>query len=232
MVKIKYGGGVAQMSGSEAGRTYARNKGGAYIRNRTTPLNPNSTFQQTVRARVNTLSKAWGGTLTNAQRDSWIAFSAANPITDVFGESLQLTGAQMYLRLNARLDEVGATLLTSPPANLVVTALDSLVLDGDIGMGDFDITYTPTPVPANHVLVVRMTAGLSPGIRYVTNRLRLVTFFAAATASPQDIETVWQTRYGALPSVGQRVVCFAHLINTTNGAVSVALRSDVLITTT
>lgn len=232
MVKIKYGGGVAQMSGSEAGRTYARNRGGAYIRNRTTPLNPNSTFQQTVRMRINELSKAWSADLTEAQRDGWTSFADSFPITDVFGESLTLTGSQMYVRINARLEEVGVARIDTAPINQDVDTLLTAVLTFDIGVGATEITFTPTPIPASHQMVIRMTPALSPGINFVNNRLRFVVSAPAAATSPVDVETAWTNRFGTLPAAGQKVVSFCHFINETTGAVSVAVRSDAIVVDT
>lgn len=229
MVKIKYGGGVAQMSGSEAGRTYARNRGGAYIRNRTTPLNPSTPSQQSVRATLSQLSKDWSNLLTEEERDGWAAFAEVNPINDVFGESINLTGSQMYVRLNARLDEAGQTLLSVAPANQNVDALTSATLTFDIGTGNVELTFLPTPVPTDTCLIVKATPGLNPGINYVRNKLRTIGTFNAAEASPVDIEAEWVAKFGTLPIVGQRVVVQAHFLDHTTGAVSVAQRTDTFV---
>lgn len=229
VVKIRYGGGVAQMSGSEAGRTYARNKGGAYIRNRTTPLNPSTTYQQAVRQRLSNLSKYWSDTLTETQQNGWNTWAENNPVTDVFGESINLTGSQAFVKLNQRITNAGGSIIAAAPSDQTVTALTSATLTFDIGTGNVELAYAPSPVPANHVLVIRSTIGLSPGIRYVRNRLRTIDNVAAASTTPEDIETAWTARLGSLPAVGQRVSVYAHLLNLTNGAVSVALRTDDLV---
>ena len=106
-MKVKFGGGVAEARGSIAGTTFSRNKGGSYARQRVTPVNPQTAAQQAQRSRISELATHWGQTLTQAQRDGWVVFAENFPITDVFGDSLVLSGAQGYTRINSRLLAAG-----------------------------------------------------------------------------------------------------------------------------
>ncbi|GAH76569.1 unnamed protein product [marine sediment metagenome] len=67
MALIKYGVGIADASGSAGGVVFARNKSGAYIRNRTKPVNPKSTRQEAARAVVSYLAQRWHEDLTAVQ---------------------------------------------------------------------------------------------------------------------------------------------------------------------
>lgn len=91
---------LAQASGSVGGSTYSHNKGGMYIRNRSIPTNPNTTYQQAIRSIVGQLTDLWLTTLTAAQRAAWDAYAAAVPILDSLGESRAVTGLNMYVRSN------------------------------------------------------------------------------------------------------------------------------------
>lgn len=95
---MKYQSSLLQKaSGSVGGSTYSRNRGGAYIRARTTPTNPSSAPQQAQRALLSSLVAAWGA-LTTAQRDAWNAYAVANPITDKLGEPRNAGGLGLFIR--------------------------------------------------------------------------------------------------------------------------------------
>ena len=58
MALIKTGPAVAVISGSVGGTVFSRNKGGAYMRNRSIPVNPQSAAQVVVRAAMAFLTAA------------------------------------------------------------------------------------------------------------------------------------------------------------------------------
>jgi len=232
MAKILYGGGVAEMRGSEAGTTHSRNKGGSYTRQRVTPTNPQSVRQQEVRSGLSELATAWGQTLSQSQRDGWKSFGIAFPTSDVFGAVIPLTGNQVYTRINQRLFDASLARIDDAPANQDVDELLTLTLGADIGAGDFDVTFTPAPLSANDRLQVFCTPGLSPGVSFVKNKLRLISTAAAATASPLDIEAAYVAQYGALPLVGQKVVVECRVLRGTTGAISARLQSSAIVVST
>ncbi len=88
------------LSGSVGGIVASHNRGGAYFRNRSIPVNPSTVFQTAVRNAVSQLSTAWGEDLTQVQRDQWDAYAAAVSVIDAIGQSIFLTGQQMYIRSN------------------------------------------------------------------------------------------------------------------------------------
>jgi hypothetical protein len=65
---MKYLG--APQSGSQANTVASRNRYGQYYRNRATPVNPHTSLQGTVRARLAINAATWR-TLTAAQRAGW-----------------------------------------------------------------------------------------------------------------------------------------------------------------
>lgn len=93
------GGGA--VSGSAGGIVAARNRFGQYFRNRTVPVNPNTTQQQAVRANLSSLTTRWLGTLTPAQRSAWETYAANVPITNRVGSSVNATGFNWYVGNNA-----------------------------------------------------------------------------------------------------------------------------------
>ncbi len=62
-------------SGSVAGLTFSRNKGGNYLRGRAIPTNPNSPLQQAVRSIMSQLTANWLNVLTAIQRVAWETYA-------------------------------------------------------------------------------------------------------------------------------------------------------------
>ena len=230
MAKVKLGPIVAQASGSVAGTVFSRNRGGTYIRNRAIPTDPNTVDQQNVRAILATQSQGWADR-TDAERAAWENWAAQNPVTDVLGASIILSGHQAYVRLNSRLDFLDQTLLTAPPIINAPLALDTVVQAGDIGLGNVDLTYTATPLAAGVVLWIQAAVVNSSGVTYVRNLLRFVGSSAAAQASPFDDQTLIEAKFGTL-IVGQTLHARVSTFDVATGLLSVGLESRVVITTT
>lgn len=91
----------AQASGSLSGTTFSHNKGGQYVRNRSTPINPASTAQTAVRNALKTLTTRWTNTLTQAERDTWKTYAVNVPIINKIGQSRVIPELAMYLRCNS-----------------------------------------------------------------------------------------------------------------------------------
>ena len=115
MALIKLGPLVADIRGSIGGTVFARNRGGAYARNRTTPLNPQSAAQVAVRAAFGVLSNNWTTVLTQDERDAWDAWAGQVPVPNAFGEDRFLSGINAYVAGNSLLSQAGAPLVTNAP---------------------------------------------------------------------------------------------------------------------
>ena len=105
---------LQKASGSVGGSTYSRNRGGQYIRARTTPTNPSSAPQQAQRALLSSLVAAWGA-LTTSQRDAWNAYAVANPITDKLGEPRNAGGLGLFIKAQSARRLFGLTNVVAAP---------------------------------------------------------------------------------------------------------------------
>jgi hypothetical protein len=105
-----------QRSGSAGGTTWSRNRHGAYIRNRSVPVNPNTDRQVAARNAVRQLTIAWQNTLTQAQRDAWKVYADNIPWQNKLGQVTTLTGLNHYVRCNQLLVLTGATRVDDAPA--------------------------------------------------------------------------------------------------------------------
>jgi hypothetical protein len=106
------------MSGSAGGNTYSRNRFGAYMRNRTVPINPQSAAQSRARNAVGLLAQRWFSTLTAAQRAAWGTYADNVAMLNKLGEPIHITGFNHYIRSNSILSQQGQTLIDAAPVTM------------------------------------------------------------------------------------------------------------------
>jgi hypothetical protein len=230
MARIRNGALAGQISGSMAGQTFSRNRYGAYVRNRSIPVNPGSVHQVQARGIMSHVASLWGG-LTEAQRESWRVWALTNPIMDPFGDSQILAGQAAFNQLNCRLWRQGPTIINVPPTSPAPVGLNTITLSTDIGAGDFNVAFTATPTGANAAIWFWGCVVNSEGIRYVKNKLRLFHRTAGAQASPVDIQAAAVARFGTL-TTGAWFHVSVHVFDDATGLVSTPLIASSEIVTT
>jgi len=119
MALIKYGPTIASASGSVGGTTYARNRAGAYMRQRSKPVIPNSTKREQINAWMDNLLSYWQVTLSTAQREVWNAAAALTSFPNKLGDSYVPTGINLFVRSNMTLLISGQAIVTVPPVQPV-----------------------------------------------------------------------------------------------------------------
>lgn len=104
----------SELRGSINGTVFSRNRYGAYARNRTNPVNPNTVSQQVARAALANTAQQWRE-LTDGERLLWKNYADASPVTNRLGESIILSPIAMFNKLNGFRTFVGDARETSPP---------------------------------------------------------------------------------------------------------------------
>lgn len=227
MAKVKFSALISEMRNKLNGSVFSKNRGGNYLRNKVTPVNPQTARQTLVRSRLAGLASGFRA-LTAAQIASWNSAVGNFPYTDIFGDVKQLSGLQLYEKLNLNLLNAGQTALTSPPAPVGVDPLTSMSWTAAQG-GAKSVTFAASPVPAGHTLIIEATPSMSPGRNFVKNEFRFIQTVAAAATSPQAITTAYDLKFGDV-TTGQKAYVRAFLVNNTTGEVSLALQDDVIAT--
>lgn len=179
-------------SGSLAGSTSSRNRFGQYRRTRATPVNPNTSFQQAVRAGLATSAVAWKS-LTDAQRAQWLSWAEAHPRTDSLGQTYTLTGFQAYVSVNQLRVQAGESASSAVPTNDAPAA--PTIGAVTVTTAAATVAYTPSPVPAGTALFIRTSGFVSPGVTFPPQR-KLVQVEAAAATTPADIFDNLEARWG------------------------------------
>jgi len=106
---------ITQASGSIGGATFARNRGGLYVRARSVPVNPNTSFQSEVRGNFSNAVGRWNDALSQAQRDGWNLYAEQVPLSDSLGDPRNVGGLPMYVRSNTFRLLLGLPLVDNPP---------------------------------------------------------------------------------------------------------------------
>lgn len=140
-------------SGSIAGTTHSHNRAGQYTRNRRAPVQPVGTGRRAfIRAAFGAASTGWSG-LTGAQQAAWTTYADGHPIVDSLGQSIKLTGHQMYVAINTQLHNVGQAASVTPPVSAVVVAPVVTVYTAVAATGVVTITMTASGGASDFILV-------------------------------------------------------------------------------
>lgn len=137
---------VTQASGSVGGFVWSHNRGGMYIRARATPTNPNSQFQQAIRAIVGNLAALWHNTLTPVQRAAWDIYALQVPLPDRLGEPRNVGGLAMYIRSNTPRLQVGMERVDDGPVIFTLPGLEALIMESpSAAPQNYDLDYREEP---------------------------------------------------------------------------------------
>lgn len=187
-------------SGSQAGTTSSRNRFGQYKRTRAIPVNPNTTQQGVVRARMSTNAAAWRA-LTDNQRAGWRDLGLMMSRNDALGSSYTLTGFLAFCSINNNNLAAGNAVVADAPA--VATPATPVTAVITLTAAAFSIAYTVTPLAAGARLFTFVSPQRSAG-RNFEGDYRLVAVSAAAAASPANVFAAFSAKFG-VPIVGNRV---------------------------
>lgn len=231
MALVQYGGGILDARGSIGGQVHSKNRFGSYIRARTTPVNPQSSRQNLIRAIIAGLSNNWSAVLTQAQRDAWEVYADAIVFTNKLGAAIKLTGFNHFVRSNSVRAQnaktaiaTGPTTLTLPPADpLMVATVDeagqqvSVVFDDTLDWVDQD----------NGHMFVYMSAPKNTGVNFIGGPFRLAGSIDGDSTTPPTSPSVLSVPFPVAEN--QEVVVRAR-ISEEDGRLSDLFRSQSSVT--
>lgn len=227
MAKVKFSALISEMRNKLNGSVFSRNRGGAYLRNKVTPVNPNTIAQAAVRSRLTGFAQAFRS-LTAAQIAAWNSAVSNYATTDIFGDLKNPSGINLYNKLNLNLAKVGVAAISSPPLPGLVPTVTALSVVADESAQSFTVTFAPTPVPANTAFVLRATKQLSPGISNAKSEFRQIDYYVAAATSPQVSTTEYLAKFGALVA-GQKIFVELVPVNTVTGQAGIAIQANTIV---
>lgn len=200
-MKAKFGAIVVAGSGKVGGHVFSKNRGGAYMRTKVTPSNPNTVAQQNVRAILSSLSQSWSA-LSDAQRLSWQNAVADWTTTDIFGDIKNPSGNNLYVRLNSVLLNSGQATIDVPPLKeeMPYTEISSAIFD--VSSSTLIVTFADATYDGV-ALAVSATPQLSQGVNFVKSQLRRIGTVDGATGAVA-VGTEYIAKFG-IPTIGANI---------------------------
>ena len=217
MALVQYGPIVSDARKKIGGIVATKGHAGNFMRKKVSPIQPRTQSQRNVRADFTANSKAWAA-LSQTNIAGWNALAKATPKKDRFGNTVTLTGLQLYQSLSRNLSTVGEAPSATPPATLYASTPGNLTVVSTSG-GSPALTVTPTNYPtASESAAIFASPQLSPGKTFIGKNYKLV-LVVPYNVSPTAyaIETAYVALYGALIS-GKKIAVLVKNINTTSGA--------------
>lgn len=218
MAKVKFGAIATDVRNKVGGIVYSKNRYGSYIRAKVSPVQPRTQAQVEARNSFRLLAQKWANELTESQRAAWETFAKDHKVTDVFGNSLELSGISMFQRVNRGIMEVGGNIVVNAPSNFSVDSITSASVVASVADQKLEISFEATGNNFD-TLYVWATEALPSGVNYVKNRLRMISDYEIGNMSPQNLFSQYVSRFG-MPSVGQRIGLLVSTLNQSNGATS------------
>jgi hypothetical protein len=213
MALLNFGASVNDMRRSVGSTVYARNRGGAYARNRTFPTQPNTELQTAQRTRFTTISEAWK-TRTEAQRKSWIIAAPEFPYIDVYGNQKTLSGFGLFQKLNTNLLVAGQLAISTAPLHQQFNKLISVTVTADVSASEVFLNLDAETYESGYEAIICATPLLSPGIYFAKKYFRIIDTVALSDlSSPVNFYTQWIAAFGTLTAafkIFMKVYVIAH----------------------
>lgn len=215
MAKIKLSAIVSEMRGKLNGSVFSKNRGGAYLRTKVTPVNPQTISQGNVRARLTTFSQAWRA-LTAAQITAWNSAVSNFVGTDIFGDIKTPSGINLYNKLNLNLAAAGQPHIDNPPLPVGTGYVSALALAADASSSTIAATFTAIGGTAGQTVIVQATKGVSAGKNFVKSEYRQIGTFSGSATSPQAIGAMYVAKFGTM-TAGQKIFVRLAFVDNTTG---------------
>jgi hypothetical protein len=194
MAKITPGSIVSLVSGKLGGSVFTSSPNGMQIRPRA-KLKVNRPIEFTQPKQwLGSFAAGWRN-LTNAQRDAWIAATADYTYADRLGNTITMTGVQLYCAIGMASRLAGTLFTTSPPTPASYPTIISPELICDVDFMRFTGSWDDTPPDSGVALYA--SGPKSAGISSVSKSdLFWMDGFTNAENFDFDFGDRWTQRFG------------------------------------
>jgi len=194
---IAFGG----FSGSAKGVTARQVDGRTILSVRSWPTGPTTSAQVVRRTSMRKITKSYKN-LTDDQMRAWERLAEHTSGQSVFGQAAQLTGINLYVRLNVNRTMAGESILEDAPEQII--ALPNVVYD--------KLWITPKTAVIKGItheaglkLVVKMSAGQSAGVSSGWDKTVIITPGMEDDWGDADMTYLYFKTIGVKPVVGEKI---------------------------
>lgn len=227
-MKIKFGALVVDGRGKIGGHVASKNRSGAYMRTKVTPVNRRSASQMGVRSLLSGIAESWRE-LTADQVAAWNAAVADYQKTDIFGDIKKPTGFTLFQKLNNNAQRCGGSFITAPPLPVGVPFVTTLSATAD-DAGNISLTFVPDEVPTGQAYIVSATRPLSAGISFVKSEFRIVEILPATEESPATLDNSYAAVFGAPSNAGSKIFFQVKIVDLATGIAGTPVQTSCLVT--
>ena len=220
---IAFGG----FSGSAKGVT-ARQVGGRTILSvKSFPTGQTTVAQVVRRASLTKISKSYK-LLSDSQMREWERLAEHCSGASVFGQKAKLTGANLYVRLNANRVMAGEAIISDAPASQVavpnvsysqVAITPQLIVFGGI-------VHESSP----YKLVVKMSGSQSAGVSNGWSKTVIISSDVEDDWGEADVTRLYLKTIGVEPTPGQKVFIEIYWLDTSTGFAGHVFKDSVIVT--
>ncbi|MDP2323895.1 MAG: hypothetical protein Q8N51_07685 [Gammaproteobacteria bacterium] len=196
MAKILFGPLVAEARGKEGGIVFSRNRYGAYIRAKTSPVQPRTPAQNAIRAAFTVISQSWRDLLVATERAAWDDYAKQTPVSDRYGAKIDLTGNTMFLRYNAALVGILATPLKVAPTLPGEAEMPRFTLTGTVAAGVKIATLAPVIAAGDYVLAYSNKAPIPVSRAFFNGPWTLRKIMDTAQTFPAEVVPIAECAIG------------------------------------
>ena len=220
---IAFGG----FSGSAKGVT-ARQVGGRSILSvKCYPTGVATGAQLARRASLKKISKSWVA-LTNEQRQEWDRLAEHASGASSLGQKAELSGMNLYVRLNANRVMAGEAVIANAPAGQV--AVPNVVFTQVVVTPQLIVLGGVTHEPSPNKLVVKMSGSQSSGVSTGWSKTVIITPGMEDDWGEADVTRLYLKTIGVEPVPGQKVFVEAYWLDTATGFAGQVARESVIVT--
>ena len=214
-------------SGSAKGVTARRVGGRNILSVKAWPTGPTTNAQVARRTSMSKISKSWKQ-LTNEQMREWDRLAEHASSASVLGQKTEITGMNLYIRLNVNRAMAGEALLsTAPEGNVAVPNVEFsqvIVTPQLVVLGG--VRHQPAP----YKLVVKMSASQSAGISNGWSKTVIITPGIEDDWGEADVTKLYLKTIGVEPVPDQKVFVEAYWLDTSTGFAGLEARKSVIVT--
>ena len=220
---IAFGG----FSGSSKDVTARHVHGRSILTVRSWPTGPTTNAQVVRRASLSKITKSYKN-LTANQMMAWERLAEHSAGASVFGQKAELSGINLYVRLNTNRAMAGESLLLNAPEastsvpnisyNQVVVTPDLVVFAG--------IRHESAPIK----LVVKMSGSQSPGISSGWSKTVIISSEVEDDWGEADVTKLYLKTIGVEPVPGQKVFIESYWMDTSTGFTGQVYKDCVVVT--
>ena len=200
-MKVKFGSIIVAGSGKIGGHVVAKNRGGAYLRTKTTPTNPNTSYQAAARANLSQFATAWKE-LSESNRLSWANAVTQWKSTDIFGDIKNPSGINLYTKVNLNLASIALPGINTAPSKIEVPFSPLLSATIDVSGNETILEFDNSNIDGKTIQVWG-TPAVSQGVSFVKNQYRAFGY-GVVSAGELVIGGEYAARFGT-PVAGTKV---------------------------